>query len=803
MHTNILKVIESNSHFSMNQPVNKTNVKMHGKWWPNYEDNDFCFWGYFNYHHFYDDETFTWAFVGLDSHNTRNNTDESILRVQNVSSLNNIGLDGHIDTTVGANDEVEWIGGVGAAVLVPPVVDDGVVYFADLAGLSYAYTVDGTLLWQNQLPITVGTSFTSFSLLTEDKIFYLVIGDPFTVEASELLIASDRNTGEITGSWDATEYHPNVALSGAPMTVHTSFDGGLSCEELIVFGLSSFENGFLVNSESELGPDGFTFPGGLIAFKTSDFESEVHIEDAAWVFTTTDNHYNIPLAADQEISSGSTIWSVPVSDRGRGVLYVGTGQNYDEFDGLDEFGKEPVDNPLSDAIIAVDYTTGQLSWSYQVYQNDFWSSLNEAPEPGEARDWDISSNPITFTIDGRDYLSIADKVGGLYILDLSAIDEADEDGVIDLDAGPVRLDTLFSMDQDVNDAALKSLGILVWQKDYPGGEVGPLRNAEGDDPEGSTALAYDNGILYMSKHDVEDFGLTERNYFYSIDVKGIVRGLYDAQENEPTFNLDETPNVTDEYFWDDVKIFEGQAGLISIAGDVVYLTTSHTVGVTHFDPTKLSGMLRGYDKTTGELLFEHIGGEVDLGGGFIVQTAIYGGATIADGQIFIGTGDLFSGQGGLKVLSLPEEGTNKSDTISGRPLNNLVDGGNGDDTIFGGPGDDVLRGGNGKDLLSGDAGNDTLTGGNGKDIFVFNLQGSIMEGHDIITDFVEGTDKMQFSGAANMAALNAAAPGPLLATVDGIGALNDTVFTFVNGGSITLLNVNLTGGFSAVNTVIV
>ena len=80
----------------------------------------------------------------------------------------------------------------------------------------------------------------------------------------------------------------------------------------------------------------------------------------------------------------------------------------------------------------------------------------------------------------------------------------------------------------------------------------------------------------------------------------------------------------------------------------------------------------------------------------------------------------------------------------------LIRGGLGADQLFGeadndfldgGSGDDVLNGGDGADTLVGGLGADMLTGGNGADIFKF-LEPN--EGRDVITDFLSGTDSLQF-----------------------------------------------------------
>jgi len=95
----------------------------------------------------------------------------------------------------------------------------------------------------------------------------------------------------------------------------------------------------------------------------------------------------------------------------------------------------------------------------------------------------------------------------------------------------------------------------------------------------------------------------------------------------------------------------------------------------------------------------------------------------------------------------------------------VLDGGNGDDWIYGGLGQDALIGG---------AGNDVMFGGWGADTFVFNKG----FGRDMIVDFTNGQDVLQFSRAvfADFAAVRAAAR-----TVG-----NDLVIDAGGGNTVTL-----------------
>ena len=96
-----------------------------------------------------------------------------------------------------------------------------------------------------------------------------------------------------------------------------------------------------------------------------------------------------------------------------------------------------------------------------------------------------------------------------------------------------------------------------------------------------------------------------------------------------------------------------------------------------------------------------------------------------------------------------------ADAPSGITLNGTA----GKDIIFGTDNCDTLNGNNGNDILIGGAGNDHLTGGNGNDIFVFD--GNAF-GHDKVTDFVQGQDKIVldnvFADQADFEAFVAALP---------------------------------------------
>ena len=74
---------------------------------------------------------------------------------------------------------------------------------------------------------------------------------------------------------------------------------------------------------------------------------------------------------------------------------------------------------------------------------------------------------------------------------------------------------------------------------------------------------------------------------------------------------------------------------------------------------------------------------------------------------------------------------------TGNELDNCLTGNSGNNILKGGNGQDILKGGDGNDILMGGKGKDQMTGGSGEDIFVFERSG-----HDTVTDFRDGEDKI-------------------------------------------------------------
>ncbi|MFM2280403.1 MAG: hypothetical protein RLZZ444_2634, partial [Pseudomonadota bacterium] len=147
----------------------------------------------------------------------------------------------------------------------------------------------------------------------------------------------------------------------------------------------------------------------------------------------------------------------------------------------------------------------------------------------------------------------------------------------------------------------------------------------------------------------------------------------------------------------------------------------------------------------GALVVSYTGADIDRGetAAVVVSYTIDDGYDSATGTLtvtFNGVnedGDILRGTSGTDTL----RGTGIKDVILGLAGGDFLYGNGGNDRLDGGAGKDVLVGGAGADILIGGAGNDVLSGGAGADTFLFGKT----SGHDTITDFAHGTDRIDLS----------------------------------------------------------
>src|SRR5881409_1404367 len=142
-----------------------------------------------------------------------------------------------------------------------------------------------------------------------------------------------------------------------------------------------------------------TFRGSVVALR---------IKDGSQVWKT----YMIAEKAKQTAKnewgpSGAGVWSAPTLDAKRGVLYVTTGDNYSS-----------PSTPLSDAVLALELSTGRIVWSKQTTPGDVWNTLCNTKGNCPGPDFDYGSSVILEKLDnGRDVLLAGQKSGVVYALD--------------------------------------------------------------------------------------------------------------------------------------------------------------------------------------------------------------------------------------------------------------------------------------------------------------------------------------------------------------------------------------------------
>jgi polyvinyl alcohol dehydrogenase (cytochrome) len=109
--------------------------------------------------------------------------------------------------------------------------------------------------------------------------------------------------------------------------------------------------------------------------------------------------------------SGVGVWAAPTLDAKRGLMYIATGDNY----------SSPA-TPLSDAIVALEISTGHIVWSKQTLPGDAYNSscgTDKQNCPNEdGPDYDFGSSAILTQIPGgREVLLAGQKSGMVYALD--------------------------------------------------------------------------------------------------------------------------------------------------------------------------------------------------------------------------------------------------------------------------------------------------------------------------------------------------------------------------------------------------
>lgn len=267
-----------------------------------------------------------------------------------------------------------------------PAVSEQAIFTGSQDGRVYALNRENGCIWWT---FDADTEVRSAPTLGDDGTLYF--GD-FAAN----LYAVNAQNGKLIWKKSVKD-HPATTVTGSP-TLH---DGRLYVP------MSSTEVINAMNGDYAC----CTFRGGVTAINARDGK-------LLWRMYSTDEPKETGRNRNGVANfgpSGAPVWSSPTVDVNRGLLYIGTGENY----------SLPA-NDKSDSIIALELDTGKIRWVQQMTKGDAWNAscgrqthnnnINCPKEYGP--DFDFGAPPILVqSVGGRDIILAGQKSGMIYAFD--------------------------------------------------------------------------------------------------------------------------------------------------------------------------------------------------------------------------------------------------------------------------------------------------------------------------------------------------------------------------------------------------
>jgi polyvinyl alcohol dehydrogenase (cytochrome) len=266
-----------------------------------------------------------------------------------------------------------------------PTVLDGHVFVGSAGGVVHAMRADrGCLEWTFQANGPVRAAIVAAPVAGKHV---LLFGD-----MTGWFYALQAETGALL--WKShVEDHDSTRLTAAA-TVH---------DNVVYVPVASWEEARASDAKYPC----CTFRGSVVALRIGDGRQ-------LWKTYLVDPPRERARSADGVAAfgpSGVGVWSTPTVDAARGRLYAATSDNY----------SVPA-TQLSDAVVALDLTSGRIVWSKQFTPGDVFSGACPSRAPscpdGPGPDYDFAASPIlTKGAGGRDVILAGQKSGIVYALD--------------------------------------------------------------------------------------------------------------------------------------------------------------------------------------------------------------------------------------------------------------------------------------------------------------------------------------------------------------------------------------------------
>jgi len=253
-----------------------------------------------------------------------------------------------------------------------PLLWDGVLYVTGSNNFAWALDArSGRPFWTYRRDLPADLTYGAQAPVNRG--FGMLDHRLFMVTLDAHLLAFDRATGRIL--WDVTlaDYKIGYAATLAPLVI----DGR------VIVGISGGEyptKGFL---------DAYDPATGKRLWRFSTIPSPGERGSETW-----------PASADVLARGGGGTWMTGTYDPELNLLYWGTGNPNPDYYGADRKG----DNLYTNSLLAIDATTGTLTWHYQF-------------TPHDTHDWDANHVPVLADWPDRKVVMVANRNGFYYVLD--------------------------------------------------------------------------------------------------------------------------------------------------------------------------------------------------------------------------------------------------------------------------------------------------------------------------------------------------------------------------------------------------